>query len=258
MEWDFSSSRVLATPSLRNPSELCITQQVPVLTTIPARTNHGCCAACLGASSRQKEGVTLPWVREAPGSLSAGSWAEGSPHPWVTHRCPVELLRGTRGGESEPGRVVWTYRTSVGACMEANLSRQTSSLDILWVTSSGSQCTLNTGGLMSKLCCLGWKSLVHFQRISAGISSLAPGRTALGREGEERGCSAVMEESTCPRQSRVAILEAETAKEENPKRGKLTSGAIWLHNSLPLQYSLFVQQQRLVPPPMSRPPCTRH
>lgn len=70
--------------------------------------------------------------------------------------------------------------------MEGNLSHQTSSLEIVCVTSSGSQCTLNTGGLMSKLCCLGQKSLVHFQCISAGISSLAPGRTGFGPEGRRR------------------------------------------------------------------------
>lgn len=83
------------------------------------------------------------------------------------------------GGESEPGRVAWTYQPP----WEDAWRKNSPSLEIVWATSSGSQCTLNTGGLMSKLCCLGQKNLVHFQGTSAGISSLAPGTTGFGPEG---------------------------------------------------------------------------
>lgn len=42
-----------------------------------------------------RRGVTLLWVREAPGSPSAGPWAEDSSHPQV-QRCPAELPREVR------------------------------------------------------------------------------------------------------------------------------------------------------------------
>lgn len=169
--------------------------------------------------------------------------------------------RGMPGGESEPGQVVWTYQTSAGLCMEANLSYQTSSLEIVWATLSGSQCTLNTGRFDVKTMLLRVEEPrplpVYFCR------NLFTGSREFGLDwglGEEDGgCGATMEESTCPCQSCTAVLlEAEIAKEENPGKDKLTSGAIWLHNSLSLRYLLFAQQQRLVPLPMSRPPCTRH
>lgn len=188
MEGAFSSLRVLATPSLRNPTELCTTQQVPALTAVPARRSCSYCAACSGAGGGQ-EGVTLLCVREAPGSLSASPGAAGSPHP----RAASDGRTGAQwsspgssshmhGGESEPGRVAWTYRPPWEDAWREN----SPSLEIVWATSSGSQCTLNTGGLMSKLCCLGQKNLVHFQGISAGISSLAPGTSGLGPEGRRR------------------------------------------------------------------------
>lgn len=90
--------------------------------------------------------------------------------------------RHMHGGESEPGRVAWTYQPPWEDAWREN----SPSLEIVWATSSGSQCTLNTGGLMSKLCCLGQKNLVHFQGISAGISSVAPGTSGLWPEGRRR------------------------------------------------------------------------
>lgn len=52
-----------------------------------------CCL--LGGRRLAEGGVTLLWVREAPGSLSAGPWAEDSSHPQV-QRCPAELPRELR------------------------------------------------------------------------------------------------------------------------------------------------------------------
>lgn len=52
------------------------------------------------------------------------------------------------------------------------------------------------------------------------------------------------EESTCTSQGHAAILlEAEVVKGGHPGGNKLTSGAICLHNSLSLQYLLFLQQE---------------
>lgn len=58
------------------------------------------------------------------------------------------------------------------------------------------------------------------------------------REGKE-----MEEESTCTSQSHAAILlKAELVKGGHPDGNKLASGAICLHNSLSLQYLLFLQQ----------------
>lgn len=90
-----------------------------------------------------------PVVREAPGSLSAGPWAEDSSHPQV-QRWPAELPRELQchaWRDAWPGQAVCTLWDH--AQRETSQTRNSLS-DLIWLPLYSKHV-----GLMLKLCCSG-------------------------------------------------------------------------------------------------------